>query len=137
LEPRACVVWIDDRERLRIVCTNKSPAALRQQLATALGLPESQIVIDVTFIGGDFGGKGLSIDEYTCYFLARATGRPIKSVMTYLDEMQATNARHPAIIKLRTAVSADGKFLAHQSEAVIDGGAYAAGKVAPNLVVPA
>src|SRR5204863_9682152 len=84
-----------------------------------------------------FGGKGLSIDELTCYFLARATGRPIKSVMTYLDEMQATNARHPSIIKLRTAVSADGKFLAHQSEAMIDGGAYAAGKVAPNLVVPA
>ena len=67
-------------------------------------LPESQIVIDATFIGGDFGGKGLSIDEYTCYFLARATGRPIKAVMTYVDEMQASNSRHAAIIKLRTAV---------------------------------
>ena len=38
--------------------------------------PRTQIVIDTTFIGGDFGGKGLSIDEFTCYFLARATGRP-------------------------------------------------------------
>ena len=45
--------------------------------------------------------------------------------------------RHPAILKLRTAVSADGTFLAHQSEVLIDGGAYAAGKVSPNLVVPA
>jgi CO/xanthine dehydrogenase Mo-binding subunit len=137
LEPRACVVWIDDQERVRIINTNKSPAALRQQLAAALDLPESQIVIDTKFIGGDFGGKGLSIDEFTCYFLAKATGRPIKAVMTYLDELQATNSRHPAIIKLRTAVSADGEFLAHQSEAILDGGAYAAGKVAPNLVVPA
>jgi CO/xanthine dehydrogenase Mo-binding subunit len=137
LEPRACVVWIDEQERMRVINTNKSPSALRQQLAAALDLPESQIVIDAQFIGGDFGGKGLSIDEYTCYFLARATGRPIKAVMTYLDELQATNSRHPAIIKLRTAVSSDGKFLAHQSEAVLDGGAYAAGKVAPNLVVPA
>jgi CO/xanthine dehydrogenase Mo-binding subunit len=137
LEPRACVVWIDDQERVRIVNTNKSPAALRQQLAAALDLPESQIVVDAKFIGGDFGGKGLSIDEFTCYFLAKATGRPIKAVMTYLDELQATNSRHPAIIKLKTAVSADGKFLAHQSEAILDGGAYAAGKVAPNLVVPA
>jgi CO/xanthine dehydrogenase Mo-binding subunit len=137
LEPRACVVWIDEQERVRIINTNKSPAALRQQLAAGLDLPEQRIVIDATFIGGDFGGKGLSIDEYTCYFLARATGRPIKAVMTYLDEMQATNARHPAIIKLRTAVSADGKFLAHQSEAIVDGGAYAAGKPSPNLVVGA
>jgi CO/xanthine dehydrogenase Mo-binding subunit len=131
------VLWIDEQDRVRIINTNKSPAALRQQLAVALDLPESQIVLDATFIGGDFGGKGLSIDEYTCYFLARATGRPIKAVMTYVDEMQATNSRHAAFIKLRTAVSADGKFLAHQSEAIIDGGAYAAGKPSPNLVVPA
>jgi CO/xanthine dehydrogenase Mo-binding subunit len=137
LEPRACMVWIDEHERVRIINTNKSPAAMRQQLAAALGLPESQIVVDATFIGGDFGGKGLSIDEFTCYFLARATGRPIKAVMSYVDELQASNSRHSALMTLRTAVSRDGMFLAHQSEVTIDGGAYAAGKVAPNLVVPA
>ncbi len=137
LEPRACLVWIDDQERMRIVCTNKSPAALRQQLSAALGLPESQIVLDVTFIGGDFGGKGLSLDEYVCYFLARATGRPIKSVMNYVDELQATNSRHATVLRLRTAVSEDGHFLAHESDVLIDGGAYAAGKVGPTLVVPA
>jgi CO/xanthine dehydrogenase Mo-binding subunit len=136
LEPRACVVWIDEEDRVRIINTNKSPAAIRQQLAAALDLPESQIVIDATFIGGDFGGKGLSIDEFTCYFLARATGRPIKAVMSYIDELQASNSRHSAIMKLRTAVSADGHFLAHACEAIIDGGAYAAGKVGPTLVVP-
>lgn len=137
LEPRACVVWIDEQERVRIINTNKSPAAMRQQLAAALGVPESQIVVDASFIGGDFGGKGLSIDEFTCYFLARATGRPIKAVMSYVDELQASNSRHSAVMTLRTAVRRDGKFLAHQSEVTIDGGAYAAGKVAPNLVVPA
>jgi CO/xanthine dehydrogenase Mo-binding subunit len=137
LEPRACVVWIDEEQRVRVINTNKSPAAVRQQLAAALEIPESQIVIDSTFIGGDFGGKGLSIDEFTCYFLARATGRPIKAVMSYIDELQASNSRHSAIMHLRTAVSRDGKFLAHQCEAIIDGGAYAAGKVGPTLVVPA
>src|SRR6202011_2223336 len=38
---------------------------------------------------------------------------------------------------LRTAVDDEGMFLAHHSSAVIDGGAYAAGKVSPNLVSPA
>jgi CO/xanthine dehydrogenase Mo-binding subunit len=136
LEPRACVVWIEEGERVRIINTNKSPAAVRQQLAAALELPESQIVIDSTFIGGDFGGKGLSIDEFTCFFLARATGRPIKAVMNYADELQASNSRHAAVMHLRTAVDRDGKFLAHECEAIIDGGAYAAGKVGPTLIVP-
>src|SRR5439155_19985754 len=45
-------------------------------------------------------------------------------------------SRHGAIMKLRTAVRRDGTFLGHQSEAIIDGGAYAAGKVGPTLVVP-
>src|SRR5438105_15949927 len=88
-------------------------------------------------MGGDFGGNGLSIAELTCSFLARATGRPIKAVMSYADELQASNSRHSATMTLRTAVSADGKFLAHRCEAIIDGGAYAAGKVGPTLVVPA
>src|SRR5262245_17666222 len=137
IEPRACVVWIDDQQRMRVICTNKSPAALRQQLSAALGLPETQIIIEATFIGGDFGGKGLSIDEYVSYFMAKTTGRPIKSVMNYVDELQASNSRHAALMRLRTAVSADGRFLAHQSEAMIDGGGYDAGKVGSTLCISA
>jgi CO/xanthine dehydrogenase Mo-binding subunit len=137
LEPRGCVLWIDEQDRVHVTNTNKAPGQFRRQLASGLGIPADQIVVDTTFIGGDFGGKGLSIDEYACYHLAKATGRPIKASMSYLDEMQASNARHPAILKLRTAVDRDGRFLAHQSDVVIDGGAYAAGKASPGLIVPA
>src|SRR3954451_16018585 len=110
LEPRACVVWIDEGDRVHVINTNKAPAQFRRQLASGLGIPADRIVVDTTFIGGDFGGKGLSIDEYACYFLAKATGRPIKTSMSYVDEMQASNSRHPAILKLRTAVDRDGRF---------------------------
>jgi CO/xanthine dehydrogenase Mo-binding subunit len=137
IEPRACVVWIDEDDRVHVTNTNKAPAQFRRQLASGLGIEADQIVVDTMFIGGDFGGKGLSIDEYACYHLAKATGRPIKAVMSYLDEMQASNARHPAILELRTAVDRDGRFLAHQSDVVIDGGAYAAGKAGAGLIVPA
>src|SRR5579884_3280221 len=85
IEPRACLVWLDDQGRFHVISSNKSPAGLREHLATSLGLEQRQIVIDGTFVGGDFGGKGVSIDEYTGYFLARLTGRPIKAVMSYYD----------------------------------------------------
>jgi CO/xanthine dehydrogenase Mo-binding subunit len=137
LEPRGCVLWIDEDDRVHVTNTNKAPANFRRQLASGLGIEPGRIVVDTTFIGGDFGGKGLSIDEYVCYHLAKATGRPIKASMSYLDEMQASNSRHPAVLKLRTAVDRDGRFLAHQSDVVIDGGAYAAGKASPGLIVPA
>src|SRR5215207_2042356 len=137
IEPHACLVWIDDSNKVQIVSTNKSPFHLRDQLASAVGLDHAEVEVHSEFIGGDFGGKGLSFDEYTCYFLARATGRPVKAVMSYADELAAANPRHAATITLRTAVDGEGHFLAHESEALLDGGAYAAGKVTPMLIVPA
>jgi len=137
IEPHACVVWIDDNNIVHVISTNKSPFHLRDQLALAIGIDNERITVHSEFIGGDFGGKGLSLDEYTCYFLAKATGRPVKAVMSYADELGAANPRHAAQIKLRTAVDEQGRFVAHESEALLDGGAYAAGKVTPMLIVPA
>ena len=37
--------------------------------AASLGIAQDRIVVDNGFIGGDFGGKGLSIDEYAAYYL--------------------------------------------------------------------
>jgi len=137
IEPHAAVVWIDERRVVHVVSTNKAPFSLRTQMAAATGLPAEQIVVDSRFIGGDFGGKGLSIDEFACYFLARATGRPVKAVMTYVDELLATNPRHAGVLRLRTGVDREGRFVAHEARIVFNGGAYAAGKPAPSLVMEA
>ena len=127
LEPRATLVWLEG-EVVRVVTTNKAPFALRQHLSASLGIPESRIVVDAGHIGGDFGGKGLSLDEFALYHLARATGRPVRAVTRFADDLQATNTRHAATITLRTGVDRDGRILAHSSRVVFDGGAYAAGK---------
>ena len=91
--------------------------------------------MDAGFIGGDFGGKGTSIDEFACYYLAKATGRPIKAVMTYVEELQTVNPRHAAVMRLKTGVTREGKFIAHHAELIFNGGAYAGGKPLPALVV--
>lgn len=135
IEPHGALVWIDETDTVHVITTNKSPFSLRTQMAEALGLSEERIDIQAGYIGGDFGGKGLSLDEYACYFLARATGRPIKSVLRYVDEIRSTNTRHSSVIRLRTAVDAEGRLLAHETEAVFDGGAYAAAKPLSHLVV--
>src|SRR5579883_2714771 len=88
IEPRATVVWIDDDGVVHIVGTNKSPYAFREGFAICTGVAVEKIRIEPAYLGGDFGGKGLSVDEYPCYFLARATNRPVKYVRTYLDDMR-------------------------------------------------
>jgi CO/xanthine dehydrogenase Mo-binding subunit len=135
IEPHVAVVWIDGAGKVQVISTNKGPFALRTQMAVALGLPEERIEVDNHFIGGDFGGKGTSIEEFACYYLARATGRPIKAVMSSTDELQAANPRHAATIRLRSGVTLDGRLVAHQAEVVFNGGAYGAGKPSPGVIL--
>jgi CO/xanthine dehydrogenase Mo-binding subunit len=54
--------------------------------------------------------------------------------MSYVDELQGTNCRHPAEIRVRTGVDKDGKFLVHHGEIVYNGGAYAATKPGKDLI---
>lgn len=133
IEPRASLVWIED-DIVHVVTTNKAPFALREQMAVTIGVPSARIIVDTPHVGGDFGGKGLSLDEFALYFLARATGRPVRSVLRYADELQISNTRHAARIRLRTGVDREGRITAHQARVIFDGGAYAAGKPVAGLL---
>lgn len=135
IEPHGCVVWIDDQGLVRIWSTNKSPFSLRQAMSLITGVPLQQVVVENMFIGGDFGGKGLSIDEFACYYLSRATGRAIKSIMTYRDELGAMNPRHGATCYMRTAVDQHGRITAHQSRVYYHDGAYAAARPLPGPIL--
>jgi CO/xanthine dehydrogenase Mo-binding subunit len=134
IEPQSSFVWIDAEGVVHVYTPNKQPFSVHRWLASVIDVPAEKIVVESTAIGGDFGGKGLTIDEFVCYYLAKATGRPVKYVWTYLNVLQASSTRHATTITLKTAVDANGKFLAHHSVVVYDGGAYAAGKPAPNLL---
>ena len=135
IEPRSTLVWIDDDGTIHVVTPNKSPFKLREFMARISGTPSSKIVVESVTIGGDFGGKGLTLDEFPCYFLAKATGRPVRCVSTYVDELQNGTARHPAHLTLKTAVDRDGTFLGHYSHVIFNGGAYGGGKPG-NLLTP-
>ena len=135
LEPHACVVHIDDQGRVQVWANNKTPHVLRQQLADAAGLDLGRVRVNVTYIGGDFGGKGGPLEVPLVYYVAKATGRPVKYVKTYMEEFIASNPRHPGVITIRSGVKRDGTLIARQVKAVWNSGAYAGFK--PGGSIPA
>ena len=128
IEPHACVVEIDADDRIQVWVNNKDPFVLRGQLAAVWGLPESRIKLNTINIGGDFGGKGSFMDAPLCYYLALKSGRPVKMVMDYIQELMAGNPRHPATITMKSGVKKDGRLWARQATIVLNSGAYGAFK---------
>ena len=128
LEPHACVVLVEADGHVQVWAHNKQPHTLRRYIASAVGLQPEQVTVNVAYIGGDFGGKSSAMDVPLTYFVARATGRPVKMVMTYTEELMASNPRHSATATIRTGVKSDGTIMARKARLTFNGGAYAAYK---------
>jgi len=133
IEPHATTAWIDDLGVVHVITTNKNPFGLRKQLVATYGLSNDKVEVHAEYIGGDFGGKGYGVDEFIIVALARATGRPIRAVARYTEDVGEINPRHAATMRIRTAVGADGELLAHEAVIRFEGGAYAAAKPLPSL----
>ncbi|MBI3078459.1 MAG: xanthine dehydrogenase family protein molybdopterin-binding subunit [Deltaproteobacteria bacterium] len=131
LEPHAGVVEVDGSGRLQVWATNKTPFVLRKHLSESLDLPEEMITVQPIYLGADFGGKGSVMDLPLCYYLVQRTGRPVKAVMSYVEELTAANPRHASVITLRTGVTRDGRFCARHARAIFNSGAYGAMKPTP------
>ena len=128
IEPQAVLVNIDDSGRVHVWVCSKVPYNTRESLATAAGLSEEQFLFHHVYIGGDFGGKGNSRNTPICYFLAKATGRPVRMVSDYIEELFAGNPRHSVEVRLKSGVKRDGTLIAHQVHYLVNSGAYAAFK---------
>ena len=129
MEPHALLVNIDKADgRVHVWHCNKVPHFTRNSLAHTAGLPNEQIVFHPTYIGGDFGGKGNSRLTPICYYLAKASGRPVRMISDYIEEFMAGNPRHHVIIRLKTGVKRDGTITAHEVDYLVNTGAYAAFK---------
>jgi CO/xanthine dehydrogenase Mo-binding subunit len=135
IEPHACIVRINDGGQVEIWASNKAPFTLRDRFARDLGLDPTKIKVHILPVGGDFGGKTSVSEVPVCYRLAQRTGKPVKMVLDYSEELTACSHRHPAVIMLRTGVDSQGKLCALHARAIFSGGGYAALKANAEVTV--
>jgi putative selenate reductase molybdopterin-binding subunit len=135
IEPWACVAEVEPSGKAHIWLTNKSPYRLREQIASCVGVDEEMIEIEPITLGGDFGGKGSPEQAPLCIELSRLSGRPVKHVLRYSEDLTATNPRHPSTFRVRLGCDDQGRLTALASDVVLDGGAYAGFKPAPTASI--
>ena len=125
MEPNGCVADVDAAGRITLHATCQSVHHVQQRVAEELGEPMARIRVIATRVGGAFGGKHASNIHSIAAWLARAARRPVKLVLSRMQDFEIQRSRHPARIWMKTGARRDGTILARDVRLTIDGGAYA------------
>jgi CO/xanthine dehydrogenase Mo-binding subunit len=138
LEPFGAIAQWDASGRLTIWSGLQSVFHARAEIAKALGISVSNVVVKAPFVGGAFGGK-IWIRNFHAIaaVLARKTGRPVKIVLTRQEEFLCSRTRVAADITIKLGFRKDGTLVCKQTRVLADNGAYswAAPKILLNMSV--
>jgi carbon-monoxide dehydrogenase large subunit len=122
METRGYVAHWDEDDRLTFYGSCQNPHPLRSNLATMLAVPETQIRVIATRMGGGFGHKfhGYPEEPLVCV-LSKMTGAPVKWLETRADSL-LVGAREMAH-RFAVAYDGDGRILAIRDRIVANIGA--------------
>ena len=125
IEPHcALATWSADGQ-LTLWSASQVTHYLHRELAKVLDLPPEKIRVIQPALGGAFGGKSEPFDlEFCVAALSRKAGRPVKILYTREEVFYSHRGRHPADMKFKVGLAADGTIAAVESDIVLDGGAY-------------
>jgi CO/xanthine dehydrogenase Mo-binding subunit len=124
LEPKMALATFE-AGRYTIHVSHQYPFNVRDRVAQSLGVAKSAVRVVGHHIGGGFGAKlDIGLEAYAA-ILARRTRRPVKIVNTREEDLLTAPCRDNAVVKIRSAVAADGTILGRDVDVVFDSGAYA------------
>ncbi len=112
---------------IKITSSTQGPTAVQKTAAKVLGLSMHKIEVDVTRLGGGFGGKE---DQATPWavMVALATyhlNQSVKLILNRHDDLRMTGKRHPYESTFKIGLSKDLKILAYDVEFLQNSGAAA------------
>jgi xanthine dehydrogenase molybdenum-binding subunit len=124
MEPRACLAqW--DGDHLTIWAATQAPYRVHGSLAAMFNLPDSNVRVISSYIGGGFGTKSAPhTDEALAAMLARKARLPVKLQYTREEEILDSNTRFETKIYIRLGVKKDMTLHALDVKAYINQGAY-------------
>jgi xanthine dehydrogenase YagR molybdenum-binding subunit len=116
-----------DGDKLTAWVTTQGVNSARENLATGLGIPLTNVRVICQYMGGGFGSKlQLGAEGLICARLAKQVGAPVKLMLDRKEEHLVTGNRPSAAARVKAGISADGLITAFDAESWGTGGAGAA-----------
>ncbi|MBI4296907.1 MAG: xanthine dehydrogenase family protein molybdopterin-binding subunit [Chloroflexi bacterium] len=133
MEPHAVTASVAADGKITVWTTTQGSFSIRQGISQTLNIPDSQLRVIPTEVGGGFGAKAFTLIEPLCVLLAQKAGRPVKMVMSREEEFIAATPAPPVVYRLKMGATRDGRITAAEGTAIFDAGAFA-GEMAPSAM---
>ncbi|MCI0825846.1 MAG: xanthine dehydrogenase family protein molybdopterin-binding subunit, partial [Chloroflexi bacterium] len=133
IEPHAgTAMWSPDG-KLTIWSSSQGHFNVRDQCASILGIPVSNIKVIPMEIGGGFGGKTLVYLEPVAALLSKKTGLPVKVTMSRTEVFEGTGPTSGTYMRVKMGASKDGRITAVEASLAYEAGAFPGSPVNPGM----
>lgn len=124
IEPQSITVVPDHGgHRLTLWPSAQGMFGVRAAVSGTLQIPERQVTVESTPIGGAFGGK-FGLVETLAAAAAYTSRRPVRLVFTRSEDMLASNPAPRSNITLKLGAKKDGTLVAMEGKLLFETGAY-------------
>lgn len=116
IETQGAYVIPNENGGLRIYSSTQGPTAVQRCVSGVTAIPMNLIEVDVTRLGGAFGGKEDQANAWAsiCAVGAQLSGRPVKYALHRMEDMRMTGKRHPYSADYKIGLDRDLKIKAYE-----------------------
>jgi isoquinoline 1-oxidoreductase len=100
---------IMEGERIVIWASTQTPFGIRREVAETLNVPEQNVRVMQTFVGGGFGGKASGGQVVEAARLTKLTGKPVQVAWTRREVFFYDTFRPAAVVKIISGMTNSGK----------------------------
>jgi isoquinoline 1-oxidoreductase beta subunit len=117
MEPPVAVADVKG-DKAEIWAPVQSPGGTREDVAKTLGIPEDNVTVNVTLLGGGFGRKSKCDYALEAALLSKALGAPVKVQWTREDDVRHDFLHTVSVERIEAGLDKSGKVIAWRHRSV-------------------
>ncbi|MCW3081518.1 molybdopterin cofactor-binding domain-containing protein [Segetibacter sp.] len=127
IETQGAYVIPQENGALKVYSSTQGPTAVQRASCRVTGLPMHLVEVDVTRLGGGFGGKEDQANTWAalCALAAHRLRKPVKYSLHRMEDMAMTGKRHPYSSDYKIGFDKDLKMVAYEATFYQNAGAAA------------